>query len=158
MAEQIYQTTVYIGWPGMDDSATWRLYLRDWPDDAVHQQTKVAKDASNSSITLQDIEDIMVGVHLAATAESRAFTDAVGLNAEQMFDIVCGAAGWNVQFEKYALKMKKGPWYLREIDESKEFGARLAKAVTKAATIGANLPIASAAVQVYEMQVGPLSS
>ncbi|KAI8659055.1 hypothetical protein NCS56_01122200 [Fusarium sp. Ph1] len=36
MAEQIYQTTVYIGWPGMDDSATWRLYLRDGPDDAVH--------------------------------------------------------------------------------------------------------------------------
>ncbi|KAJ3508169.1 hypothetical protein NM208_g15860 [Fusarium decemcellulare] len=157
MAEQIYQATVYIGWPGMDDSATWRLYLRDWPDDAVHQQTKVAKDASTSFITLQDIEDIMVGVHLAATAESRAFTDAVGLNAEQMFEIVCGAAGWNVQFEEYALKMRKGPWYLREIEKSREFGARLAKAVTKAATIGANLPIASAAVQVYEMQVGPLS-
>lgn len=123
-AEQIYQTTVYIGWAGMDDSATWRLYLRGQPDDAVHQHTKVAADAE-TAISLQEIEDIMVGVHLAATAEARAFTDAVGLNSEQMFEIVCSAAGWNVQYEKYALKMKKGPWYLREIEESKEAGIRL---------------------------------
>ena len=123
-AEQIYQTTVYIGWAGMDDSATWRLYLRGQPDDAVHQHTKVAADAE-TAISLQEIEDIMIGVHLAATAEARAFTDAVGLNSEQMFEIVCSAAGWNVQYEKYALKMKKGPWYLREIEESKEAGIRL---------------------------------
>ncbi|KAH7134286.1 NAD binding domain of 6-phosphogluconate dehydrogenase-domain-containing protein [Dactylonectria macrodidyma] len=154
-AEQIYQTTVYIGWAGMDDSATWRLYLRGQPNDAVYRQTKIATDVE-TLISLQDIEDIMVGVHLAATAEARAFTDAVGLNAEQMFEIVCSAAGWNVQYEKYALKMRKGPWYLREIEESKDIGVRLSKAVTKASSVGANLPIAAAAVQVFEMQVGPL--
>ncbi|KAI0545923.1 NAD binding domain of 6-phosphogluconate dehydrogenase-domain-containing protein [Xylaria curta] len=157
VAEQIYQTTVYIGWAGMDDAALWSLYLRGFPDDAVCQQTKVSDDATKSNITLQDIEDIMVGVHLAATAESQAFTQAVGLHADQMFDIVCGAAGWNVQFEKYAPIMKKGPWFLREVEESKAIGIKLAKAVAKASSIGAPLPIAAAAVQTYELQLGPLS-
>lgn len=124
-AEQIYQTTVYLGWAGMDDAALWRLYLPGHPQDAIYLQTKVKTDATNSTISLQDIEDIMVGVHLAATAESRGFTQAVGLNTGQMFDIVCGAAGWNVQFERYAPKMKKGPWYLREVEESKQIGIKL---------------------------------
>ncbi|KAJ4252854.1 hypothetical protein NW762_010760 [Fusarium torreyae] len=155
-AEQIYQTTVYLGWAGMDDAALWRLYLIGQPQDSIYQATKIQSDA-DSTISLQDIEDIMVGVHLAATAESRAFTQAVGLNAEQMFDIVCGAAGWNVQFERYAPQMNKGPWFLREVEESKNIGIKLAKAVAKASSIGAPLPIASAAVQVYELQIGPLS-
>ncbi|KAM6484901.1 NAD binding domain of 6-phosphogluconate dehydrogenase-domain-containing protein [Trichoderma sp. SZMC 28011] len=156
-AEQIYQTTVFIGWAGMDDSALWRLYLRNQPEDAVHQLTKSTLDPKNAAISLEEITDIMVGVHLAATAESKGFTQAVGLDTNQMFDIVCGAAGWNVQFEKYAPKMTKGPWYLQNIEEAKEIGSKLAKAVNKAASIGAPLPIAAAAVQVFELQVGPLS-
>lgn len=174
-AEQLYQTTVYLGWGGMDDAALWRLFLPGRPGDAIHQQTKVRADAAHAAISLQEIEDIMVGVHLAATAESRGFTEAVGLNADQMFDIICGAAGWNVQFERYARKMKQGPWYLREIEESKQIGIKLvsdarncsvvqsglhisqAKGVAKASSIGAPLPISSAAVQFFELQVGPLS-
>ncbi|GME40158.1 hypothetical protein NW762_010760 [Neofusicoccum parvum] len=156
-AEQVYQTTVYLGWAGMDDAALWRLFLPGRSRDAIHQQTKATTDATHAVISLQDIEDIMVGVHLAATAESQGFTQAVGLNADQMFDIICGAAGWNVQFKRYAPKMKQGPWYLREIEESRQIGIKLAKAVAKASSIGAPLPIASAAVQSFELQVGPLS-
>lgn len=125
MAEQIYQTTVYIGWAGMDDSALWRLFLREYPDNAVHQQTKLQNGVHKPALELQDIVDIMKGVHLAATAESKGFTEAIGLNAEQMYGIVCGAAGWNVQFEHYAPMMSKGPWYLQEIPEAKEIGAKL---------------------------------
>lgn len=124
-AEQVYQTAIYLGLGGVDDSALWRLFLPGRSGDAIHQQTKVKTDATRAAIGLQDIEDIMVGVHLAATAESRGFTQAVGLNADQMFDIVCGAAGLNVQFERYARKMNQGPWYLREIEESKQIGIKL---------------------------------
>ncbi|EME83619.1 uncharacterized protein MYCFIDRAFT_47062 [Pseudocercospora fijiensis CIRAD86] len=124
-AEQIYQTTVHIGWPGMDDSALWRLYLRDFPDDTVYQLTKSASIRPDSVMSLQDLEDIMIGVHLAAAAESQGFTRAIGLDAEQMYGIICGAAGWNVQFENYARRMKKGPWYLQEIDGARHIGIRL---------------------------------
>ncbi|KAF4967331.1 hypothetical protein FSARC_5097 [Fusarium sarcochroum] len=117
---------------------------------------KIQSDAS-SVISLQDIEDIMVGVRLAATAESRAFTQAVELKAEQMFDIVCGVAGWNVQFERCAPQMRKKHWFLREVEESRQIGIKLAKAVAKASRIGASLLIASATVQVSQLQVGPLS-
>ncbi|PLB52476.1 hypothetical protein P170DRAFT_472367 [Aspergillus steynii IBT 23096] len=155
LAEQIYQTTVYIGWAGMDDSALWRLFVRDYADDTVHQRTKVKGSTHNYALSLQDIVDIMKGVHLVAAAESKGFTKAIGLNAEQMHDIVCGAAGWNFQFEHYAPKMKKGPWYLQEIPEAKEIGAKLAQAVRKANAIGAPLPMSAAAVQIFELQVGP---
>ncbi|KAJ3542870.1 hypothetical protein NM208_g3873 [Fusarium decemcellulare] len=156
MAEQVYQTAVYIGWAKVDDSALWRLYLQGHPDDAVLQQTKVDPDRESLAVTYQDIVDIVVGVHLAATAETRGFTQAVGLDDDQMFNIICEAAGWNEQFEKYGSKMKKGPWFLREVEEAKEIGSKLAKAVRKASLIGAPLPIASVAVQMFEMQVGPL--
>lgn len=125
LAEQIYQTAVYIGCAGMDDSVLWRLFIRDYAADAVHQQTKIQNDTHRSALSLQDIVDIMKGVHLAATAESRGFTEAVGLSEEQMYDIVCGAAGWNIQFEDFAPKMKKGPWYLQEIPEAKDIGTKL---------------------------------
>ncbi|KAF4458295.1 3-hydroxyacid dehydrogenase reductase [Fusarium albosuccineum] len=154
MAEQVYQTAVYIGLAKVDDSALWRLYLQGYPDDAVHQQTKFKPDSETLAITLQDIEDIVVGVHLAATAETRGFTQAVRLDADQIFDIIYGAAGWNKQVEKYASKMRKGPWFLREVEEAKVIGSRLAKAVRKASSIGAPLPIASVAVQMFQMQVG----
>ncbi|KXT02539.1 hypothetical protein AC579_423 [Pseudocercospora musae] len=156
-AEQIYQTTVHIGWAGMDDSALWRLYLRDFSQDMVYQQTKSASTGSGSVMCMQDFEDIMVGVHLAAAAESQGFTRAIGLDAEQMHGIICGAAGWNVQFENYAQRMRKGPWYLREIDGAKQIGIKLAAAVSKASSIGAPMLIAATAVQLYEMQVGPLA-
>ncbi|VUC26798.1 unnamed protein product [Clonostachys rosea] len=157
VAEQVYQTTVYIGWACMDDAALWRLYLPGYPPDAVHQQTKAEINTKKSTLSFQDIEDIVVGVQLAAAAEFRGFTQAVGLNVDQMVEIVCGAAGWNVQFERYAPEMKEGPWYLRDIGEAKQIGIKLAKAVAKASSIGAPLPIASAAVQVFQLQVGPLS-
>lgn len=132
-AEQVYQTAVCLGWAAMDDAALWRLYAPhsshgsgSSSSQLVHEQTRVAADASRGGcITLQDIEDIMAGVHLAATAESRAFTDAVGLHRGQMFDIVCGAAGWNRQFERYAPRMRKGPYYLQEIDGARQYGVKL---------------------------------
>ena len=45
--------------------------------------------------------DIIKGVHLAATAEFKGFTEAMRLNAEQMHEIVSGAAGLNVQLKQY---------------------------------------------------------
>lgn len=125
MAEQVYQTAVYIGWPGMDDSALWRLFLRESPADAVCRQTEIHNGEQKPAFELQDIVDIMNGVHLAATAESKGFTEAMGLNAEQMYEIVCGAAGWNVQFEQFGPRINKGPWYLQEIPEAKQIGLNL---------------------------------
>ncbi|OAA54344.1 3-hydroxyacid dehydrogenase/reductase [Niveomyces insectorum RCEF 264] len=156
-AEQVYNTTVHIGWAGMEDALLWRLFAREYPKDAVFQQTKVPRGTTNPGLSFADIADIMVGVHLAASAEITSFTDAVGLHAEQVHSFVCSAAGWNVQFEKLAPKMKNGPWYLRDIEEAKEIGIKLGKALRKANALGATLPIASTALQVFQLQVGPLT-
>jgi 3-hydroxyisobutyrate dehydrogenase len=128
-AEQVYQTAVNIGWAGMDDSALWRLYLREQPDDAVFRQSMSPSIARDDTVHIQDLVDIMVGVHLAATAEFTLFTRAVGLDMEQMYSIVSQAAGWNVQFERFALEMGNGHRPLQAIAESREAGRKLVSTV-----------------------------
>lgn len=142
-AEHVYQACIHAGWAKDDDSTIWRLYLRDYPDDTVHQMTKTGSTlvSRDNSITVQDIIDIFAGGHLGAAVEAMGFTEAVGLDTDVMYDIVSQAAGSNTQFIDHVPKMKKPTWSLRDVPEAKGIQKRLVS--TSCPFTRANLTLAT---------------
>lgn len=126
-AEQFYIACIHAGWAKDDDSTSWRLYLPRYPEDTIHQMTKETQTLvpRNGAITIQDIIDIFVGVHLATSAEAMGFTEAVGMDTGVMYDIISKAAGSNWQFVEHVPRMKKPTWSLRDVPAAEAVSLRL---------------------------------
>ncbi|OAA54591.1 3-hydroxyacid dehydrogenase/reductase [Niveomyces insectorum RCEF 264] len=158
-AEQVYQASIHAGWAKDDDSTIWRLYLPDRAFDYIHQCTKRSDSDSDGSgkgdaITVRDIVDIFAGAHLATAAEAMGFTEASGLDTTVMYDIISKAAGSNWQFVENVPRMKKPTWSLRDVPSAPEVGRKLRRALAKANAIGASLPVATAALQLFQLHLG----
>lgn len=95
--------------------------------------------ARQESVTVQDIIDIFAGGHLATAVEAMGFTEAIGLDTDVMYGIICQAAGSNRQFVDHVPKMKKPTWTLRDVPEAKDVCRRLVR-----------LPIYGICLFVYE--------
>ena len=67
---------------------------------------------------IQEIKDLMVGVHLAGMAEAMSFCEHLGLDVDLMFDVVSNAAGASSVFVKYFEDMKRGGWTLKAVPEA----------------------------------------
>ncbi|KAI4120813.1 MAG: hypothetical protein LQ341_007496, partial [Variospora aurantia] len=81
-AEQLYLTAISAGWGAEDDCVLTRLYLPSQPD-LVGTQAGHSSSSSSSSpprISLQTIEDLMIGVHLAGMAEAMSFCTRLGVD------------------------------------------------------------------------------
>lgn len=166
-ALQVYQAGIHAGWARDDDSTLWRLYLPGHSEDAIYQQTLPSRPITrHKNVEIQDIADIFAGVHLATSAEAMRFVHAVGLDADLMYEIICNAAGSNAQFVQSVPQMNNDPISLKDADGSAGVCDRLVsklfqcvlieldsnkvlqrRAVFKANSIGAALPIASIALQ-----------
>jgi hypothetical protein len=82
----------------------------------VAKQVGVATDAHpTSSITVETIKDLMVGVHLAAVAEAMKFSEHLGLDTDLVYDIVSNAAGASAAFLMGFEEMRKGGWSLKAV-------------------------------------------
>ena len=122
----MYTACVNRGWGADDDSSIPRLFLHGLADDIIFQQTRSPGPiARNDSITIQTIIDIFAGVHLALASEAMAFTEAVGLDTQVMYDIISQAAGSNTMFVRYVPKMVKPAWSLREVGDARCVGQKL---------------------------------
>jgi 3-hydroxyisobutyrate dehydrogenase len=114
-AEQLYLTGISSGWGKEDDCVMVRLYLPG-RGDLVAKQVGVATDAHpTSSITVETIKDLMVGVHLAAVAEAMKFSEHLGLDTDLVYDIVSNAAGASAAFLMGFEEMRKGGWSLKAV-------------------------------------------
>lgn len=118
VAEQLYMSAISAGWGAEDDCVVVRLYLPGCPELVVERAGNRASESSGqaSMISVDEIKDLMVGVHLAAMSEAMAFCEKLGIDADLMYDIVTNAAGANRVFEKYFHGMKEGGWGLKEVE------------------------------------------
>ena len=115
-AEQLYLTGISAGWGTEDDCVMVRLYLPGRGDLVAKQAGIANTDASpTSSITIETIKDLMVGVHLAAVAEAMKFSDHLGLDTDLVYDIVSNAAGASAAFMMGFKEMRKGAWSLKAV-------------------------------------------
>jgi len=118
-SEQLYMTGISAGWGKEDDCVLARLYLPGQPD-LVTQQARSFESPQISAVTISDIKNLMIGVHLAAMSEAMSFCEHLGIDSNLMFDIVSNAAGASAIFLKAFEPMRHGNWSLRAAPEVNE--------------------------------------
>lgn len=123
-SEQLYMTGMSAGWGKEDDCAMVRLYLPGRPDLVVQQAGSFA-GSQNPAVSVSDIKDLMVGVHLAVSAEAMSFCERLGVVNDLMYDIVNNAAGAsNVLTKAYAPMGRRG-WSLKSVPDANQIRDRL---------------------------------
>ena len=96
------------GYGLVDDSALPSVYLPKTLD-LVLKQTSVAS-TSESSAKLKLVIQAMAGVHLAAAAEAMSLGAKVGLETNQLFEIISTAAGTSWMFVNRVPELLSGKW------------------------------------------------
>lgn len=131
VAQQLYAGAISAGWGAEDDCVVVRLYLPGKPGLVRERAGKaqVGDGDAGGGIAASDIEDLMVGVHLAAMSEAMSFCEHLGIDVELMRDIVSNAAGASKVFERYFGQMKKAGWGLNGVEEIEDIQDRLVRAV-----------------------------
>ena len=107
-----------------DDCTLVRLYLPSQPD-LVTQLVTRSVSFQESLLSISDIADLMVGVHLVVMTEAMSFCEHVGIDSNMMFDVVSNAAGASSVFLKTFSKLQEAGWNLKTLDGVKEIRARM---------------------------------
>lgn len=120
VAEQLFLSAITNGWGREDDCVVVRLYLNGRPGLVVEQARKpvTGNDGSagtGAGITASEIQDLLVGVHLAVMSEAMAFCEVLGIETDLMYDIVSNAAGASRVFEKNFRDMKENRWMVNGV-------------------------------------------
>ena len=125
VSAQLYASAVARGWAGEDDCVLVRLYLPEYPDLVIERAGNADSSAARYGVCAGDIQDLLVGVHLAGMSEAMRFCDVLGLDADLMFDIVCHAAGGSRVFEQHFRGMRGDGWGLKGVEGAEDVRTRL---------------------------------
>lgn len=112
------------GWGKEDDCVMVRMYLPGRPA-LVSQQVNATPEAKFGPFAISDIEDLLVGVHLAVMSEAMTFCERLGIGVELMFDIVSNAAGSSAVFVKTFDDLRTGGWSLKAVHDVERIQNRL---------------------------------
>ena len=124
MAEQLYMTAISAGWGKEDDYVMTRLYLPN-RSDLVIEQIKASKASEPPQFKFQDIEYLLIGVHVAVISEAMSFCETLGIDTDIMFDIVSNAAGSSVMFTRSFKDMQNKNWSLGGVPHAARVRDRL---------------------------------
>ena len=113
-SEQLYVKAISAGWGKEDDCTLVRLYLPG-RENLVEHEAKPFHYSESPSVEVDDVRNLMIGVHLAAVSEAMSFCEHLGIDASLMFDIVTHAAGASAIFLKTFKEMQKGAWCLQSV-------------------------------------------
>ncbi|KAI4163269.1 MAG: hypothetical protein LQ342_003004 [Letrouitia transgressa] len=152
IAEQLYLTAISAGWAKEDDCELVRLYLPG-KGDLVVKQTDSSPNSKPSSITVDTIKDLLIGVHLVGMVEAMSFCDRLGIDASLMHGIVLNAAGASNTFREAYTPVKEGNWSLKQVPGAKEIRDKLAKAIDDVYALKYPLFLSCAALQELHRQL-----
>lgn len=103
-AEQLYWQGVQHGYLRDDDAKLVLMYLpSSKPSLVAEMASKESNVRMNAShhVSADTVNDLLAGVHLAASVEALAFCKHLGMSTKLMYDIISKAAGWNRMFTTY---------------------------------------------------------
>ena len=87
------------------------MYLPNRPD-LVTEQAKQSKTSEPPQLYFDNIEILLMGVHVAVISEAMSFCEKLGIDTGIMFDIVSNAAGSSEIFKSSFKNMQKAKWSL----------------------------------------------
>ena len=123
-SEELYQDCSALGWEREDDCVVARLYMPGQPN-LVAEHAKSWEGHDQPRMSIDDIESLMMGVHLAVINEAMVFCERLEIDTDLMFDIVSNAAGSSAVFLKYFQQMQKDAWFLRLVPGVNDLRDRL---------------------------------
>lgn len=150
-AEQVYLQGVAAGILRDDDAKLVTIYLPSGSSGLVAQKKEAdVKMVASHQVSKETVDELLAGVHLAASVEAMAFCKFLGVERKTMCEIISKAAGWCEMFTRYIPGMlEKDEWTLASCEGAEEVGGKLREAVRKCAQIGYPCSMASAALQQF---------
>lgn len=97
-----------------DDAQVVKVYLPKEPGLVLKQATSGVQDDEK----LKLVSQIMTGVHLAAATEAMSLGAKVGLDLNQLFEIISTAAGASWMFKDRTPQILSGKWTSKETVEN----------------------------------------
>ncbi|KAF2219639.1 NAD binding domain of 6-phosphogluconate dehydrogenase-domain-containing protein [Elsinoe ampelina] len=150
-AEQLYVMGHVRGLLKEDDARLVVMYLPEGEGAKVGQLAgKGEKAKGKGGIGKEEVDDLLAGVHLAASVEAMAFCKALGMERKMMYEIISKAAGWCKVYTTYIEEMLEADeWTLKNCKGAEEIRKRLEGVVDKCRAIGFPCQMASTALQQY---------
>jgi 3-hydroxyisobutyrate dehydrogenase len=115
--EQVLATGISAGYDRLDDAQLTRVYLPSTPTlvlDLASQSTSSSQPTPEEATKLKLVESIMKAVHLVSSMEAMSLGKAVGLDTQQLFEIIKGAAGGSWMFADRTPQLLSGKWTSKE--------------------------------------------
>jgi 3-hydroxyisobutyrate dehydrogenase len=100
IAEQVYFSALDRGWGANDDSGLVRL----WTAEPVSSITTTLS-TEDKQAALQQVVDLLTGIHLVSAAEAISLANHVGIPLSQLYELACDAAGGSRMFKEAGGKM-----------------------------------------------------
>lgn len=125
VAAQLFLSAMGCGWGAEDDCVVVRLYLGGRSELVTERAGRPEVGREGAGISVSEIRDLLVGVHLAVMSEAMAFCERLGIDTELMHDIVSNAAGASRVFETRFRNMKKLGWRVKGLQGVEEIRDRL---------------------------------
>ncbi|TKX24707.1 NAD-binding of NADP-dependent 3-hydroxyisobutyrate dehydrogenase-like protein [Elsinoe australis] len=148
-AEQLYSIGNERGLLKEDDAKLVVMYLPNGHGGRV-AQLKEKGGEGKGGITKETVNDLLAGIHLAASVEAMAFCKALGMDRRMMYEIISKAAGWCKVFTTYIEEMLEADeWSLAKCKGAEDIRKRLETAVDKCRQIGFPAQMGSTALQQY---------
>jgi 3-hydroxyisobutyrate dehydrogenase len=150
-AEQCYLQGLQAGLLRDDDAKLVTMYIPSSSASLVKEMaTADVKMHSNHQVSADTVNDLLAGVHLAASVEAMAFCKHLGMDRKLMCEIISKAAGWCDMYTKHIPAMlEKDDWSLASCAAADDVRKRLECAVDKARALKYPCPMASAALQQF---------
>ncbi|RDL41283.1 2-hydroxy-3-oxopropionate reductase [Venustampulla echinocandica] len=107
--EQVLASGVSAGYGLEDDAKLVKVYLPQNPSLVLTQASSAASSEIDAA-KLKLIVQMMSAVHLVSTMEAMSLGAKVGLDAQQLFEIISTAAGTSWMFKDRAPQLLSGNW------------------------------------------------
>jgi len=151
MAEQLYRAGNAAGMLKDDDAKLVQLYLPSSQGSLVAEKRSAdVKIRSSHQVSHEVVNDMLAGIHLAASVEALAFCKALGMDTKLMYEIISKAAGWSKMFtEHMGAMLEKDEWSLANCEAAESVRDRLTNVVDRCRAIKYPCPMASTALQQF---------
>jgi len=126
-AEQLYRRGNAEGMLKDDDAKLVQMYLGSSSGSLVAQKS-TADEKINAShqVSADVVNDLLAGIHLAASVEALAFCKALDMDTKLMYEIISKAAGWCKMFTEHMPAMlEKNEWTLAHCEGAEKVRDRL---------------------------------